>query len=403
MDRKNIVVIGTSFAGYTGALELKELLGDRHNITVVANSHDFVFIPSLIWYPFGIRDAKDISFDVRPIYSEHGIKFIEAKVTSFDLDKKLVVSSEGEIPYDYLLIATGPKVDFESIPGLGPKGHSFSICNLDHAEETKHAWERFLKDPGPIVIGATQGAACFGAAYEFLLNVRYQLKKHHLLKEAPLTFVTAEPFLAHFGIGGFGAGQKMCEMMFKMYDIEWRTNAMIEEVKADGVQLKGVGGNSGEFLPSKFSMIIPRFLGVDAVRNTPGLANANGFIETNDGYQHTKYPEVYAAGISVFVPPVGGTPVACGVPKTGYPSEQMAKIAAKNIAADIEGGEHVTLPFAEITALCILDTGNMGMMILGDHMLGDRKHELIVPGPQAHWAKVGFEKYFMYSRKHGHV
>jgi sulfide:quinone oxidoreductase len=396
--RKHIVVVGTSFAGYTGALELRELLGDDHDITVVANTHDFVFIPSLIWYPFGLRDKKDIAFDVRPIYAEHHIRFIEANVTGFDLGQRLVLTNAEPIAYDYLLIASGPKVDFASVPGLGPQHNSWSICNIAHAEETRHAWERFLRDPGPIVIGASQGAACFGAAYEFIFNVRYQLKKHHLLDRAPLTFVTAEPFLGHFGIGGFGNAQAMSEQFFKMQQIDWRTSAVVEEVLPDGVVLRG-----GEVLPSKFTMIIPRFLGIDAIRNTPGLANTNGFIETDDGYQHKSYPEVFAAGVAVYVPPAGDTPVACGVPKTGYPSEVMAKTAAHNIAAAITGGERKTMPFSMIHAYCIMDTGNMGMLILGDHMLGARHLEFIIPGPQAHWAKLAFEKYFLYSRKHGHI
>lgn len=398
MDRKRIVVVGTSFAGYTGAVELHELLGRNHDITVVANTHNFVFIPSLIWYPFGLRDEKDISFDVRPIYADRKIGFIEEAVLRFDLDRRLVITPTQEIPYDYLLIATGPKVDFDSVNGLGPHKNSFSICNVGHAEHARKGWEEFLKHPGPIVIGAAQGAACFGAAYEFVFNVRHQLKKHGLLDKAPITYVTAEPFLAHFGIGGFGSAQTMCEKMFKMYDIEWRTNAVVDEVKPDGVLLA-----DGEFLPSRYTMIIPRFLGVDAIRNTPGLGNPNGFIETNDGYQHLTYPEVYAAGVTVFIPPADETAVACGVPKTGYPSEQMAKTAAFNIKADIEGLEKKSMPFSMIHAYCIMDTGNMGMMIVGDHMLGDRHLEFIIPGPQAHWAKLAFEKYFLFSRKHGHV
>jgi sulfide:quinone oxidoreductase len=400
MARKRIVVVGTSFAGYTGALELHELLKDAHDITVVANTHEFVFIPSLIWYPFGIREAKDISFDVRPIYAKRHIRFVEAKVTGFDLEQRLVKTASTEsIPYDYLLIATGPHVDFASVEGLGPTKYSYSICNLEHAEETRHAWDRFVRNPGPIVIGAAQGAACFGAAYEFIFNVRHQLKKLGLLDQAPLTYVTAEPFLGHFGIGGFGNGKQMSETFFGMQGISWRTNTTIREVTSDSVIL-----GSGERLPSAFTMIIPRFLGIQAIRDTPGLANEKGFIEVGDDYRHPVYPEVYAAGVAVHVPPAGETEVPCGVPKTGYPSEVMAKTAAHNIAAEITGeGERKTMPFAMIHAYCIMDTGGMGMMILGDHMLGARHMEFIIPGPQAHWAKLAFEKYFLATRKRGHV
>jgi sulfide:quinone oxidoreductase len=79
----------------------------------------------------------------------------------------------------------------------------------------------------------------------------------------------------------------------------------------------------------------------------------------------------------------------------------MAKTAVHNIVATIKGEEKKHVPFGDITALCLLDTGNMGMMIIGDHMLGPRAHDLL--GPQAHWAKVAFEKHFLGTHKHGWV
>jgi sulfide:quinone oxidoreductase len=397
MSRKHILIVGTNFAGYTAAIELKELVGDNHDVTVVANTHKFLFFPSLIWYPFGLREEKDITFDVRPIYEAHNINFIETEVTRFDLEKNEVHTTTTQpIVYDYVIIATGPKVDYDYIPGL--REHSHSIVGLGPAQRTREGWKKFLADPGPVVIASAQGAACFGAAYEFLFNVRYQIAKNHLQDKAPLTYVTAEPFAAHFGIGGFGNAQKMCEWMFKHYHIDSRMNAVIKEVKADGVLLE-----SGEFMPSKFTMVMPRFIGVDAVRNSPGLANDKGFIETTDGYQHHTYKNVFAAGVAVHVKPPGETPVASGVPKTGYPSEMMAKTAVKNIIADIKGLPMVAAKFDDLPAYCIMDTGNMGMMIVGDHMLSPREHQFIIPGPEAHWAKLAFEKYFLWTRRHAKV
>lgn len=397
MERKHIVIIGTNFAGYTAAIELKELVGDNHRITVVANTHKFLFFPSLIWYPFGLREEKDITFDVRPIYDSHGIDFIEGQVLNFDLEKNTVnLKHHDPLTYDYIMIGTGPKVDYDYIPGL--REHSNSIVGLDVAQKTREAWQRFLKNPGPIVIGSAQGAACFGAAYEFLFNTRYQVAKNHLKDVAPITYITSEPFAAHFGIGGFGNAQKMCEWMFNHYHIDYKLNSVIKEVKADGVLLE-----NGEFYPSKFTMIMPRFIGVDAVRNTPGLANANGFIEVDDTYQHPTYKNVFAAGVAVHVKPPMATEVPCGVPKTGWPTEQMAKTAVKNIVADIKGLPLKAEKFDDMAAYCIMDTGNMGMMIVGDHMLSPREHEFIIPGPEAHWAKLAFEKYFLWSRRHAKV
>ncbi|MFN7979163.1 MAG: FAD-dependent oxidoreductase [Vicinamibacterales bacterium] len=397
MSRKRIAIAGTNFAGYTAALELKELVGDNHDIVVVANTHKFLFFPSLIWYPFGLREEKDITFDVRPIYQSHGVEFVEDEIERFDPpNNQILTKHKGAIAYDYLVIGTGPKVDYDYIPGV--REHSHSIVGLGPAQRTREAWNRFLIHPGPAVVASAQGAACFGAAYEFLFNLRYQVAKHGLADKAPITYVTAEPFAAHFGIGGFGNAQAMCEWMFRHYGIDSRMNAEIDRVAADGVHLKG-----GEFLASAFTMVMPRFLGVDAVRNTPGLANAKGFIEVSDTYQHPALPNVFAAGVAVHVTPPADTPVPCGVPKTGWPTEQMAKTAVKNIVACIKGLPLTGAKFDDMAAYCIMDTGNMGMIIAGDHMLSPREHEFIIPGPEAHWAKVAFEKYFLWTRRHAHV
>ena len=385
MERKKIVIVGASFAGYTAALELYDRLGDEHDITVIDRKPHFLFMPSLIWYPFGLREEDDLSFDVRPAFAERNINFIQTEVTKFEIDSNQVITRDGVVDYDYLVVATGPKADYDYIPGI--REYSHSILGVPAAEEAKEAWDALLEDPGPVVVVAAQGAACFGAAYEFLFNARYQARKH---KDITFTYVSAEPFASHFGIGGFSYGKPLTEKFFGMYKIDSRFNAELAEVRPDSVLLK-----SGEELPSKYTFVMPRFLGVDAVRNSPGLANASGWIEVDEGYQHLSYPNVFAAGVAVHVEPPEETPVPCGVPKTGYPSEEMAKVVAHNIYVEIYGGEREELEYGDIAALCIMDAGNMGMMILGDKMLPDRRFQVIVPGPQAHWAKLGFEKYFM--------
>lgn len=397
MSRKTIAIVGTNFGGFTAAIELKELVGNAHDVVVIANTHKFLFFPSLIWFPFGLREEEDITFDVRPIYEKHDIKFIETTVKHFDMANNTIHTSSTEpVQYDYVIIATGPKIDYDYIQGL--KEHAHSIIGIEPAKKTRAAFFKLLENPGPVVVVSAQGTGCFGAAYEFLFNMRYQLAKNHVAEKAPLTYVSAEPFIGHFGIGGFGNAEKMAGWMFNHYHITPRMNTGIKEVKADGVVL-----DNGEELPSAFTMVVPRFLGVDAVRNSPGLGNQAGFIEVNEFFQHNDFPNVYAAGVAVHVNPPGKTDVPCGVPKTGYPTEQMAKTAVKNIIADMKGLPKQTGKFEDMAAYCIMDTGNMGMMIIGDHMMSPRTHEFIVPGPEAHWAKLAFEKYFLWSRKHAIV
>jgi sulfide:quinone oxidoreductase len=399
MSKKRIVVIGGSFAGMTAAIEMKQKLGDSHEVVVISKAKDFLFMPSLIWVPFGKRTRADITFPLEPVFERKGVAFRNAEVSQIELDARVVEDKSGKrIGYDYLVIATGPKLDYAAVPGLGPTGHTQSIFTWDDADRARDAFERFVADPGPVVVGGVQGASCFGAAYEFLFNMSYELKKRGLASRAPLTYVTAEPFLAHFGIGGFGNGTKLTEMFFRHSNIDGVTNAMVREFTKDEVHLE-----DGRRVPFKYAMFAPRFVGVDPVRALTEITNAGGFVKVGPEYHTEAYPEVYAAGVAVAVDPPQKTPVPCGVPKTGYLSEEMARVVAHNIVASIRGERLIGLSPGSIDAKCVLDAGNNGIIMTSDHFLEPREHAWLIPGPEAHWAKLAFERYFLATHKRGQV
>jgi thiol-disulfide isomerase/thioredoxin len=143
------------------------------------SSPDFTFIPSLIWLPFGLRGADDVTFSLAPLYARKGIRFINQAAARIELADHVVTTDAGEaLAYDRLLIGTGPRLAFEKIPGFGPHdGYTQSVCNLEHVLLARDAWEGFPKNPGPVVIGTAQGGSCFGASYEFLFNIRHRIKK----------------------------------------------------------------------------------------------------------------------------------------------------------------------------------------------------------------------------------
>jgi len=397
---KRVVVVGSSFAGMTAALELRRRLDARHEVVVLDPRADFTFIPSLIWLPFGLREPGDVTFPLAPMYAKKGIRFIDEAAARFDLDSRAVItSSDQEIAYDRLMLATGPRLAFEKVPGLGPiDGHTQSVCNLEHAMLTREAWQRFRENPGPVVVGTAQGGSCFGASYEFLLNARHRIEKAGLRDVAPMTFITAEPFLGHFGLGGVSDSQRRVEGFFDRLGIEGIPNNVITEVRDGEIELEG-----GRVLPFAFSMIVPPFTGVDAIRDTEGLGNPMGFLPVTHEFRHAELEDVYGAGVDIAIAPPQETLVPAGVPKTGQMSEVMAKVAAQNIAADVQGGERRSLPMSEIEAICILDAGNNGIVFKADHVLGTSEHPHVMSGPQAHWAKLAFERIFLASRRRGHI
>lgn len=398
MANQLVVVIGANFGGFSAALDVKAELGGGVDVLVVSAADRFVFSPSLIWLPFGKRSAGDITFPLRPVFDAHGIGFVHAEATAIDPAARTVTTTSGRYYYDYLVIAAGYRNKFDVVPGLGPDGYTQTITTLADAERAGVASTKFLDDPGPVVIGATQGASCFGAAYEFLFNTSYQLRMAKLGR-VPLTFVTAEPFLGHFGMGGLPGGEKLLTMFLRKEGITAITGAAVDEVTGDQVTLA-----DGTRLPFRYAMMVPPFAGQEVVRATPGLADADGYVPVGDTYQSKAYPEIYAVGIAAQVPVPWHTAVPIGIPKTGFPVESMARVAARNIAAAIRGEPlNSHKEFAEMAAVCMMDAGDNGVLILADHMLPPRKGGVMIPGPQVHAMKLAFEKYYLWKSRHGYV
>jgi sulfide:quinone oxidoreductase len=396
--RKKVLVLGANFGGMTAALAVQHELEGDVDVTVISAADRFLFTPSLIWLPFGTRSAEDITFPVAPTFEHHGIEFVHAAATVIDPVAHTVTTGDGAVRgYDYLVVATGYRNKEDVVPGFTE--NAVTITTLEQAQRAGQAWQAFLADPGDVVIAATQGAGCFGAAYEFLFNTAYRLKKAGLRKQVKLTYVTAEPFLGHFGIGGLPHGEQLLGMFLKKEGIDARLSVAIDHVDDGALVLA-----DGVTLPFSFGMVIPPFLGQEFLRGTEGLADEKGFVIVRGTYQSEKYDDVYAVGVAAAVEAPWQTPIPVGIPKTGFPTEQQAHVAARNIAAQVRGQTPTEeRPFGDIKAVCVMDAGNNGVVILADKMLPPRKHGVLVPGPQAHLMKLAFERYFLWKMRNGYV
>jgi len=397
--RKKVLVLGSNFGGLTAALAVKQELHGDVEVTVMSPGERFVFNPSLIWLPFGTRDAEDVTFPVEPTFAQHGIGFENTAAVEIDADGKRVRAASGAWHgYDYLIVATGFRTDPASIDGFAD--NAVTITSLRDAENAGRAWRRYLDAPGDVVVAAAQGAGCFGAAYEFLFNTAYRLRKAGLDKDVKLTYVSSEPFLGHFGIGGLPHGEQLLGSFLKRQNITAHVGVAIDHVASDALVLA-----DGTEIPSTYSMVVLPFLGQQVALAAAALdPDAKGYLPVRPTYQSTKFDNVYVVGIAAAVAAPWQTAVPIGIPKTGYPTEVQAHTAAKNIAAQIRGEmpDH-TKEFGDIHAVCVMDAGNNGVIMLADKMLPPRKRGVLIPGPQAHVAKLAFERYFLWKARHGYV
>jgi sulfide:quinone oxidoreductase len=178
-------------------------------------------------------------------------------------------------------------------------------------------------------------------------------------------------------------------------DIRYRTSAAISKITESSVELA-----SGEVLESRYSMVIPPLAGVPAIARSPGLGNPKGFVPTHEGFRHKEFENVYAVGVAVGYPPVDQTPVPVNFPKTGHMTVQMAKTAARNIAAEIRGGERISRPpFVE----CILDMGDTAARMLADPVRPPRNRVEMSVGRRWLWAKQAYAPYFTWKMRTGRV
>jgi sulfide:quinone oxidoreductase len=404
-----IIVLGAGIGGVPMAFELREKLGHKAEITVVAESEWFQFTPSNPWVSVNWRKAEDVKVHLTPVFAKLGIEFYACGAKQVRPDRNEILLNDGcVLSYEYLIVATGPKLAFDEIDGLGPQANTRSICHTDDAAAAAQRWEDFCKNPGPMVVGAVQGASCFGPAYEYALTAVADLRRRKIRDRVPITFVTSEPYIGHLGLGGVGDTKGLLESILRDRDIRWVTNAKVDRVTAEGVEATEVNEDGSvkktHKLASKFTMFIPAFRGVDCLKGddgkfVAGLTNPRGFIVIDKLQRNPTYQNVFAVGVCTAIPPYEPTPVPVGVPKTGYMIESMVTATAHNIA-DLVGGREPT-HVATWNAVCLADFGDSGVAFVALPQIPPRNVNWASQGYWVHLAKVAFEKYFLRKVRNG--
>jgi sulfide:quinone oxidoreductase len=387
----HVIVMGAGIAGVPAAYGLRKKLNKEHRITLIGSSPYFEFTPSNPWIAVGWRNREQTRVELQQPMDKKDVQWIARTVTNIDAAKSQLAFANGELlKYDYLVIATGPKLAFDEVPGLGPQGFTQSICTHEHAEQAWNQYQQFLENPGPVVIGAAPGASCFGPAYEFAMIIDADLRKRKLRDKVPMTFVTSEPYIGHMGLGGVGDSKGLMESELRQRHIKWITNAKIKEVRAGEMDVSELN-DDGTLLKEhnlkfSYSMVIPAFKGVDAVAAVEGLNNPRGFVVVDEYQRSKKYQNIFSAGVCIAIPPVEQTPVATGAPKTGYMIESM-------VSADIAG--KAATACATWNAICLADFGDTGAAFVALPQIPPRNVTWTKIGKWVHLAKIAFEKYFL--------
>ena len=400
----SIIVLGAGLGGSLVAYELAPVMRPGDQLILIGREPRYHFVPSNPWVAAGWRERDEIEIDLteamakkRITYMTQGCKLVHPE------ENRIELNDGNSLTYDYLVIATGPELAFDEVDGLGPEGFTQSVCHVDHAEKANAALEVFAKTPGPIVVGAVQGASCFGPAYEFAFILDTELRKRKIRDKVPMIFVTPEPYIGHLGLDGVGDTKGLMESELRQRHIKWITNAKVRHIEAGKMTVDEIGEDGAlkktHELPFSYSMMLPAFRGVEAVRGIEGLTNPRGFIVIDKNQRNPKYSNVFAIGVCVAIAPVGSTLVPVGVPKAGFMIESMVTATAQNSGALLHGKPAK----AEATwnAVCLADFGDGGVAFIAEPQIPPRNVNWAAEGRWVHYAKIAFEKYFLHKLRHG--
>jgi sulfide:quinone oxidoreductase len=471
------VILGAGIAGHTAALHLRRMVGKEHDVVVVAPNSRWNWIPSNIWVGVGQMTVKQVTFPLAPIYRRKGIEFHQALATELHGEGSAALprphvtvrytdpAREGqtaELEYDFLINATGPKLNFGATPGLGPDGHTWSVCTAGHATETAKAFEDVISrlkagQDQTLLIGMGHGTCtCQGAAFEYTFNVEHELVKEGVRERAEVIYITNEAQLGDFGMDGMNFGHKgevvpsqmFTESIFQERGVKAIMSAHVEKVEPGVAFYEQVDGTKGE-QPFDFAMLLPPFRGADltafdaAGQDITGDVFApSGFMKVDADYtpkpyeewkasdwprtyQSVTYDNVWAAGIA-FAPPhqmsrprtsPNGTVIAPAPPRTGMPSGVIGRAVAQTIAGRIKNGaagKVHTASMADMGAACIASAGKgwrkgtaaamtVFPIIPDKEKYGevgrDVKETYGEIGLSAHWMKVMLHYLFIYKAK----
>ncbi|HUZ22107.1 MAG TPA: hypothetical protein VMU75_16225 [Acidimicrobiales bacterium] len=414
-----VVILGAGIAGHTAAAYARRWLGRADTVVVISPNDVYNWIPSNIWVGVGLMSAHQVTFPLRPVYERHGIEFTQAfarelhpegdaasptPYVSIETTGSGPESPLARVPYDYLINATGPRLRFDLTEGLGPEDNSLSVCTVEHALQTSAAFSEAVErmrrgERQRFVVGMGHGTCtCEGAAFEYIVNVEFELRARGVRDKADILWLTNEYELGDFGMGGMYLKQAgyvvpssiFNESLFVERGIDWVTRAHVRKVEPDRLYYENLAGEERE-QPFDFAMLLPPFSGVgltafdqEGADITGRLFQPNGFMKVDAAYeakpyerwsvedwprtyQSPEYPNLFAAGIA-FAPPhaisrphtsPNGTLISPAPPRTGMPSAEIGKAVARSVVDMVNGSDRPTgsTSMAEMGAACVASAG----------------------------------------------
>jgi sulfide:quinone oxidoreductase len=370
---KKVTIIGAGFAALSAAKRLRK--GDVNlDITLIAPRPEFIYLPSLIWIPNGLRKAQDLRIDLGNFFRRHRINYHQGSATGLEAGGRRVLTDTGPVENDALLIACGGRF-IKKLPGIE---HAITPCEGIAAAEAIRDRLAAMQG-GTIAIGFAgnpnePASMRGGPMFEFLFGIDTQLRREGRRERFDLCFFSPAPQPGNRL--GPKAVQGLLNEMHKR-NISTHLGHKLQRFEADKVVTEG-----GE-VPADLILFMPGMTGNPWFDNTELPRSSGGLLQADNLCRVPGWELVYVAGDA------GSFPGPDWMPKQAHMADLQAVAAADNILAEL-GGQTPTKGF-KIELVCIVDSQNKGTLIGRNE-----KYSLMLPPCRLmHWLKRAFEFWYL--------
>ena len=372
-----VVIVGGGVGGLVAAKRLRRSLSGGHQITVIDRAREHLFQPSLLWVADGTRRPEQLS---RPLsrLNRRGVSFRVGAVQGIDLSARRVRLGDGELPYDYLLLAPGAELRPEVLPGLAEGGRN--LYTLDGAAGLNADVSRF-QGGRLVVLVAAMPFKCPAAPYEAAMLLEARLRAQGIRARAEVALYTPEP--QPMPVAGPALGAAVRDMLASR-GIDYFPGRKPVAIEPGSRTIRFESGDVAKYdlLAYVPPHAAPAFV-VDA-----GLAPVGGWVKVDPRTLATPFERMWAVGDVTGIPLPNGK----SLPKAGVFAEGQAEVVARNIAALVRSAAPAAQFGGEGACFVEMGDGRAGFATGNFYATPDPVVRLKSPGRRWHWGKVLLER-----------